>query len=115
MEQTMSVTTSAPAKPVSVPTPKYSQQMRAVLTVFAADSGLYGTVSPAIDFANESFDWEQIFSLALSPDQKLAADWAFCLWRDEIRDGANLYDSLLSADPHLQRAIVKALSVRLGV
>jgi hypothetical protein len=44
-----------------------------------------------------------------------AAEWAFCLWRDEIRDGANLYDSLLSAEPHFQRAIVKALSVRLGV
>jgi hypothetical protein len=89
--------------------------MRAVLTIFAADSGLYNTVSPAIDFANESFDWEQIFALPLSPDQKLAAEWAFCLWRDEIRDGANLYDSLLSAEQHLQRAIVKALSVRVGV
>jgi hypothetical protein len=89
--------------------------MRAVLTISAADSGLYNTVSPAIDFANESFDGEQVFALPLSPDQKLAAEWAFCLWRDEIRDGANLYDSLLSAEPHLQRAIVKALSVRLGV
>jgi hypothetical protein len=115
MEKTMSLETTAPIKPVSVPTPKYSLQMRAVLTIFAADSNLYGAVSPAIDFAGESIDWEKIFGLALSPDQRLATEWAFCLWRDEIRDGANLYDALLLAEPHLQRAIVKALSVRLGV
>lgn len=111
----MSLNASAPIKPVAIPTPKYSKQMRAALTILAADSVLYGAVSIAIDFANESIDWDQLLGLALEPGYKMAAEWAFCLYNDEIRDATNLYNSLLSAEPPLQRAVVKALAIRLGV
>ena len=111
----MSPNSSAPIKPATIPTPKYSRQMRAVFALLAAGSVLYSAVSPAIDFANEAIDWDQIFGLALDPGHKMAAECAICLWRDEFRDFSNLYNSLLSTEPHLQRDVVKALAIRLGV
>lgn len=89
--------------------------MCAVLTLFAADEGLYQVLMPFIDFKNESFNWETIHSLPLSASGKAVCDWAYSIWRDEIPEGRNPFESALNLEVHFSRAILKALSIRWGL
>ena len=97
------------------PVPNVSLQMRAVITIFAADPGLFDVVSPFINYAENTIDWERLFGLVLCSSHKCVVDWAFIIWRDEIPEGARPFDSIFNCDPHFRRAISKALAVRWGV
>jgi hypothetical protein len=102
--------TKCPSQP-----PKVSLQMRAVITIFAADPTLFDVVSPFINYVEGTVDWERLYGLDLSSSHKCAAHWAYICWRDEIPHGALPFDSILNCDADLKRAIAKALAVRWGV
>lgn len=93
---------------------KLSMQMRAVLAIFSYDPVLTEFIGKAVDYKNESIDWDQIFAAPLSSGQHAACLWAFSLWRDELKDQANLFDAALSMDSNLQNAVLRALRLRWG-
>jgi hypothetical protein len=111
-------TAAAPATHVSVEPStdrQVSLQMRSVITIFAADNGLFDVLSPFIDFANNSIDWPRIRSLSLCSGHKAVVDWAWICWCGEIPEGTNPFDAVPDLDDQFRRAIVKALAVRWGV
>jgi hypothetical protein len=99
-----------PMKPL-----KISAQMRAVLLIFSADPALLDQVMPHIDLANESIYWEQIFQTPLSSGHRSAANWAYSVWRDELRPKADYFDGALMMSSSLKAAVIKALGLRWGL
>lgn len=95
--------------------PKFSQQMRAVLAIFASDQEFYNVTSPFINFEADSIDWEKMLRLQLYPSHKAACHFAYALWRDELPEGSNPFDAILSAEPNLQKGILKGLATRWGI
>lgn len=101
--------------PVQTPTTrKLSQQMRAVLIVFNADSNLMKVVRPHIDLERESIDWERINDIPLCKGHRSAIGWAFALWRDE-KPKINCFDGALSMSSLLKVAVLEALCLRWGL
>lgn len=94
---------------------KISTQMRAVLAIFSCDSFLTDFIGKAVNFENDSVDWDQIFAAELNSSQYAACQWAFSLWRDDIRDQANVFEAALSMDSNLKTAVLRALRLRWGV
>lgn len=105
VEESVSIPNSAPAR-------KYSRQMCAVLTLFAADEVFYAAVMPFIDFQDESINWKRINALSLHSGHRAIRDWAYSLWRDELPDGQNPFESALNADAEVLRAVLQALAIR---
>ena len=78
-----------PATPrAASPMPRVSLQMRAVITIFAADPGFFDLVSPFVNYVENSIDWERIYGLGLSSGHRCVVDFAFICWRDEVPEGA---------------------------
>ncbi len=94
---------------------KLSQQMHSVLTILNADDELMERVQPHVDLERDSIDWDQIFKQPWSSGERGALTWAFNLGRDEYRKGTNSFESALSMDPALQRAVLRALCIRWGI
>ena len=95
--------------------PKVPLEMRAIITIFAADPELFDVVSPFINYVEGSVDWERLFGLGLSSGHKCVVDWAYIVWRNEIPAGSQPFEMIFNCDPHFRRAIAKALAVRWGV
>ncbi len=93
---------------------KLSQQMRAVLIVFSADSNLMRVVRPHIDLERESIDWERISDIPFCKGHRSAVGWAFALWRDE-KPKINCFDGALSMSSLLKVAVLEALCLRWGL
>lgn len=108
----MSAVEKSESVPSSAPASKYSRQMCATLTLFAVDEVFYAAVMPFIDFQNESINWKRINALSLHSGHRAIRDWAYSLWRDEIPDGQNPFESALNADAEVLRAILQALAIR---
>lgn len=94
------------------PPTKMPPQLRAVLTMFAAECELYNLVSPHINLYERSIDWEKIFGLGLHAGHRAVCDWAYIAWRDEVPEGARPFDSVFSADPQFRTAILRGLAIR---
>ena len=96
--------------------PKISPQMRAVLAIFSYDHFLMEFIGKAVDFENDSVDWDEIFAASLNAGQHAACLWAFSLWRDELRgDYPNMFEAALSMDTNLKTAVLRALRMRWGL
>lgn len=94
---------------------KPSQQMRAVLTVLEADSYFMEMVKPWIDFERETIHWDPIFKFPWSSGHRAAALFIYSIWTDELRPKSNPFDSALSLNPRLQKAVLQALAIRWGL
>jgi hypothetical protein len=92
-----------------------STQMRAVLTIFAADPSLMGIVSKHINRELESISWEPIFKFPWGSGHRAAIVFAYSLWTDQMRPRANPFDAAVTMDHALQIAILRAFAIRWGI
>ena len=92
-----------------------SLQMRAVLTVIAADRDLIRVSLAHIDRSNEAINWDNIFKQHLSSGQRGALLIAYALWTDEVKRGFALFDLALNMEVDLKCACLRALALRWGV
>jgi hypothetical protein len=89
--------------------------MRSVITLFAADEGFFDIVSPFINYIENSVDWDRIAKLGLSPAHQLIFDWAKICWQNEIPQGTNPFEAIMSCDAPLRKSVARALAIRWDV
>ena len=91
---------------------KLSLKMKAVVRIIAEDEALASVAWPLLDLAANTVDWEKVFQLPLTREQRIMCQWAFSLWEDEAIPGANPFADILGLDANVRKAILKAASIR---
>ncbi len=97
------------------PTKKISNQMRGVLTIFAANRFLKDSVLRFIDIQNESIDWKQIFSATKGSSYMAASIIAYGIWTDSLWQNSDPFEGAVNLDREIKEACLRALALRWGL
>lgn len=92
-----------------------SREMRAVLTIIAADPELDRLTTPWLDIEREAIHWADIFESPMSSGHRSALEWARALWTEQFVDPDSILDSSLNMDLRLKGAVLRALALMWGI
>lgn len=93
-----------------------SKYLRAVLVLATANPTVQAIMLPHIDVNTESVNWPPIFSSpANTSGTRALAEWTYCVWTNEIRNGRNPFDAahLLDNGGRLKR--LEAIAIWLEI
>ena len=89
-----------------------SKYLRAVLILATANPTVQTIMLPHIDMDTESINWAPIFSSpANTSGTRALAEWAYCLWTNEIRNGRNPFDAAHSLDNSGRLKLLEAIAI----
>lgn len=92
-----------------------STHLKAVLEIANASPQLRNDLLPVIDQEKEDIHWGRLGS-GLSGGVLTAVAWAKAIWSGEVdKDGRDLFEGFGSLDVQVQRAILRAITVRYGI
>ena len=93
---------------------KLSKQMCSALILFSADATLMRSVESFINLDTQTIDWDEILKIPFESGHDAAVSWAYGIWTNKIRPGANLLDDSFSMSAELQVAVLQSLAKRWG-
>ena len=104
------------SNPARKTAPPLSNELRAVLTIFNADSELRRKALPHVSIERENVDWDSILQNDFGGGHSAAVLLARCLWMDRIPNGtADPFDRAFAMDGWLKQTVLHAISIRWGL
>jgi hypothetical protein len=91
------------------------RELKAVITVMAADPELVSKALPHVDIDRQEINWEKIFENDFGGGHSAALLFAKAMWCDKVETQSDPFDRAFAMDPKLQSAVLRGLAIRWGL
>ena len=90
-------------------------ELRAVITIMAADPELVRKALPHVDIDHQNINWEEIYANDFSGGHSAALTFARAIWSDKVETKSDPFSYAFNMDTRLQSAVLRALAIRWGL